>query len=143
MVVKRIIDIEKYYGNLKSIKDRYIRCGRQSRFSGETEFDFETWRTNSRNLLRKILGLDMPETCNLALWEHFDMGDPGSMIAPRPLVIQSCIDDKLNGSRGMINVTEQVDIIRNAYRLLGKESNLYNDIKPGGHSWHKVDLDKI
>ena len=84
-------------------------------------------------------------SCNYVpdLWDHFDLGDIGSMIAPRPLVIQSCSEDNLNGKRGMINVMEQMDIIRNAYKLYGKESEVIHDIRPGGHSWHHIDLEKI
>ena len=55
------------------------------------------------------------------LWEHFDMGDIASLIAPRPLLIQSCRDDNLNGPRGLRNVQEQVDIVRKIYALYGKE----------------------
>lgn len=77
-------------------------------------------------------------SCNYVphLWEHFDMGDIGSLIAPRNLMIQSCRDDHLNGSRGLENVFEQVEIIRKIYRLYGREEFLVHDIFEGGHCWH-------
>lgn len=77
-------------------------------------------------------------SCNYVphLWEHFDMGDIASLIAPRPLLVQSCKDDHLNGPRGLLNVLEQMDIVRNAYRLYGKEKLLIHDIREGGHCFH-------
>lgn len=76
--------------------------------------------------------------CNYVphLWEYFDMGDIGSLIAPRQVCIQSCNNDHLNGSRGLENVNEQVDIMRRAYSLLGAEDLISQDIREGGHSWH-------
>lgn len=81
-------------------------------------------------------------SCNYVphLWEHLDMGDIGSLIAPRPLMIQSCKEDHLNGPRGLINVMEQLDIIRRAYELFGKENMLQHDVRDGGHCWHEEGL---
>jgi hypothetical protein len=81
-------------------------------------------------------------SCNYVphLWEHLDMGDIGSLIAPRPLMIQSCSEDHLNGPRGLVNVTEQLDIIRKAYELYGKENLLLHDIREGEHCWHEEGL---
>jgi len=81
-------------------------------------------------------------SCNYVphLWEHVDMGDIGSLIAPRPLMIQSCREDHLNGPRGLINVEEQYEIIRNAYKLYGKEDRLFHDVREGGHCWHEEGL---
>ena len=42
------------------------------------------------------------------------MGDIASLIAPRPLWVQSCRDDRLNGPRGVVNVEEQVAIAHSA-----------------------------
>lgn len=83
--------------------------------------------------------------CNYVphLWEHLDCGDIGSLIAPRPFVIQSCRDDHLNGPRGLVNVYEQVETIKNAYALYGKEENIYHDICEGGHSWHNEKMQMI
>lgn len=81
-------------------------------------------------------------SCNYipGMWEHFDMGDIACMIAPRPLFIQSCADDHLNGARGMANVYEQMDIIRNAYRICGCEERLRHDVRPGDHRFHDEPL---
>lgn len=83
--------------------------------------------------------------CNYVphLWEHFDMGDIASMIAPRPLVIQSCREDNLNGPRGLDNVYEQMDIIANSYRLYDAEDVLVHDICEGGHCWHGEGLKEL
>jgi hypothetical protein len=80
--------------------------------------------------------------CNYVphLWEHFDMGDIGSLIAPRNLMIQSCREDHLNGPRGLDNVYEQVDIIRKIYRLYGTADLPVHDIFEGGHRWHDEHL---
>ncbi|MCR4924230.1 MAG: alpha/beta hydrolase family protein [Lachnospiraceae bacterium] len=76
--------------------------------------------------------------CNYVpgLWEHFDMGDIGALLAPIPLVIQSCRDDHLNGERGLENVYEQLEIIKKAYKLMKAEKMLIHDIRPGGHHFH-------
>lgn len=81
--------------------------------------------------------------CNYVphLWEHYDMGDIASLIAPRPLAVQSCRDDHLNGPRGMENVYEQLEIVREAYKLYGREAYPIHDIREGGHCWHEEILD--
>lgn len=83
--------------------------------------------------------------CNYVphLWEHFDMGDIGSLIAPRKLMIQSCREDHLNGPRGLENVYEQLEIIKNAYALYGAQENVIHDIHDGGHYWHDENLADI
>ena len=74
-------------------------------------------------------------SCNYVpgLWNLVDMGDIGSLIAPRPLVVQSCIEDHLNGARGIVNADEQVAIIRNAYHVLGEDAQLIHLHAEGGH----------
>lgn len=81
-------------------------------------------------------------SCNYVphLWEHFDMGDIASLIAPRNLMVQSCRADHLNGHRGLDNVYEQMDIIRAAYRLYDAEDRIIHDIEEGGHCWHDTHL---
>ncbi len=81
--------------------------------------------------------------CNYVphLWEHFDMGDIASLIAPRPLAVQSCRDDHLNGPRGLENVYEQMEIVKAAYKLYGEENYPIHDIRGGGHCWHEEVLD--
>lgn len=77
--------------------------------------------------------------CNYVphLWEHFDMGDIGALLAPRKVCIQSCREDHLNGVRGLLNVNEQVDIMRQAYQLFNANDKLTQDIREGGHCFHK------
>lgn len=84
-------------------------------------------------------------SCNYVphLWEHFDMGDIASLIAPRPLLIQSCRDDDLNGPRGLENVREQIAIIKNIYSLYGAEERLVHDVREGGHCWHEEPLHEV
>ncbi len=83
--------------------------------------------------------------CNYVphLWEHFDMGDLGAVIAPRSLAIQSCREDHLNGPRGLANVTEQLDITRKGYELYQRETYLYHDVREGVHCWHEEVLDIV
>jgi len=84
--------------------------------------------------------LDMRNcACNYVpgLWEQFDMGDIGALIAPRPLLIQTGDQDNLNGASGVANVLSQVNIARAAYRLLGAEKKLTHHIFEGGHKWHE------
>lgn len=88
-------------------------------------------------------------SCNYVphLWEHLDMGDIASLIAPRPFWIQSCFDDRLNGHRGIANVKEQIEIIRQAYGLYDAQDYLLHEICEGTHQWHgehlKEHLDKL
>ena len=81
-------------------------------------------------------------SCNYVphLMECFDMGDIASLIAPRPLLIQSCREDRQNGPRGMANVLEQVEIVRRAYRLQGAEDRLRHQICDGPHRFHSERL---
>ena len=78
--------------------------------------------------------------CNMVprLWESFDMGDVGALIAPRPLLIETGEVDGLNGQAGVKNVTSQVRITRQAYRGHGAAERLAHDIFPGPHKWHGV-----
>lgn len=82
-----------------------------------------------------LLHLNGNCACNYTpgLWRLFDMGDIAALIAPRPLVVQSCEQDHLNGPRGLENVCEQVDVVRAGYRLLGAEGNLLHEVCPGPH----------
>ena len=91
-----------------------------------------------------LLTLNRNCSCNYIphLWEHLDMGDIASLIAPRPLVIQSCRQDRLNGPRGIVNAVEQVAVIEKAYRLCHAEKLPLHDICEGGHQWHGERLDK-
>jgi len=77
-------------------------------------------------------------SCNYVprLWEVADMGDIGALIAPRPLLIETGTEDDLNGERGVVNASEQVEITRAAYELLGAPDRLVHDIFEGEHRWH-------
>ncbi len=89
-----------------------------------------------------LLILNSNCSCNYVpgLWEHFDMGDIASLIAPRPLLVQSCRGDHLNGPRGLQNVMEQMEIVRAAYALYGQEQRLRHDVREGDHCFHPEPL---
>lgn len=82
-----------------------------------------------------LLHLNGNCSCNYTpgLWRLLDMGDIASLIAPRPLLVQSCEEDHLNGSRGLKNVDEQLKIVRDAYKLLGRRDGLRHEVCPGEH----------
>ena len=84
--------------------------------------------------------LELPHNCacNFVpnLWKYVDMGDMGALIAPRPLLIESGKKDRLNGKSGIENVIPQVEITRQAYKLLGAEDRIYHHIHEGGHEWN-------
>ena len=76
--------------------------------------------------------------CNYVphLWEYADMGDLGALVAPRPLLIESGLQDPLNGPRGIDNVKEQYAIASAAYSLTGALEKLTLDTFDGPHMWH-------
>lgn len=82
-----------------------------------------------------LLHLNGNCSCNYTpgLWRLLDMGDIASLIAPRPLLVQSCEKDHLNGARGLANVDEQLAIVRDAYCLVGHADDLLHEVCPGGH----------
>ncbi|MEO7912607.1 MAG: alpha/beta hydrolase family protein [Roseiflexaceae bacterium] len=84
-----------------------------------------------------LLRLSTNCSCNYVpgLWQLADMGDIGALLAPRPLLIETGRQDDLNGERGVANVTEQLDITRQAYALLGTEDRLAHTVFEGGHRW--------
>lgn len=90
-----------------------------------------------------LLTLNQNCSCNYVphLWEHLDMGDIASLIAPRPLLIQSCRGDRLNGPRGIVNAVEQADIVRQAFKLLGAPELVIHEICEGPHQWHGENLE--
>jgi len=73
--------------------------------------------------------------CNLVpgLWESFDMGDLGALIAGRDLFIETGDADSLNSASGVANVTPQVEITRRAFDLLG--GDLCHHVFAGTHRW--------
>lgn len=82
-----------------------------------------------------LLHLNGNCSCNYTpgLWRLLDMGDIASLIAPHPLLVQSCEEDHLNGSRGLKNVDEQLEVVRDAYKLLGRRDGLRHEVCPGEH----------
>lgn len=82
-----------------------------------------------------LLHLNGNCSCNYTpgLWCLLDMGDIASLIAPRPLLVQSCEKDHLNGARGLANVDEQLAIVRDAFGLVGHADDLLHEVCPGGH----------
>lgn len=82
-----------------------------------------------------MLVLNSNCSCNYVpyLFKHVDMGDIAALIAPRPLLVQSCRDDSLNGSRGMA-------IVQAAYGRYGKGHLLIHDVREGGHCFHPEPL---
>lgn len=82
-----------------------------------------------------LLHLNGNCSCNYTpgLWRLLDMGDIASLIAPHPLLVQSCEEDHLNGLRGLKNVDEQLEIVRDAYKLLDRGDGLRHEVCPGGH----------
>ena len=91
-----------------------------------------------------LLELNGNCSCNYVpgLWNALDMGDIASLIAPRPLVIQSGRADHLNGPRGIVNAEEQVEIVRKAYGLNGAAECLVHRCYEGGHQFHEEDLEE-
>ncbi|MCM1136211.1 MAG: alpha/beta hydrolase family protein [Clostridium sp.] len=77
-------------------------------------------------------------SCNYApgLWKLGDISDFCSLIAPRPLFVENGIQDPENGFRGIDGPKEQVERIRQAYRLYGKEENLRHVTPEGTHMWY-------
>ena len=75
--------------------------------------------------------------CNYVpgLWEVADIGDVAALICPRPLLIETGDADSLNGERGLVNTTEQANIVREAYKLMNSENKFFNHIFKGEHLW--------
>lgn len=79
-------------------------------------------------------------SCNYVphLYEYVDMGDIASLIAPRPLLIETGSRDPLNGKSGLDNVYPQMRRVQNTYRLLKAHHLLEHDIFEGEHRWNGV-----
>lgn len=75
--------------------------------------------------------------CNLVphLWEDFDAGDIGALIAPRGLWIETGDADPLNGRGGLKNVRPQVAITRRVFAALGAARQVRHDVFAGAHRW--------
>ena len=73
--------------------------------------------------------------CNLVpgLWEAFDMGDIGGLIAGRVLCIETGDVDPLNGASGLVNVTSQLALSRSVFDRAG--GVLAHFVFSGPHRW--------
>lgn len=83
--------------------------------------------------------IDLPQNCACNFVPHFfetaDMGELGALIAPRSFFVESGRKDPLAGSRGIANVTEQLEVTKRAYRLFGAEEKVCHSVHDGGHEW--------
>ena len=81
--------------------------------------------------------------CNYTpgVFRNFDMCDLAGMIAPRPLAVQACLEDHLEGRRGLVNTLEQLDEARRMYGIFGRD--IFLDTPPGDHAFHKEGLDAL
>ena len=75
--------------------------------------------------------------CNMVpgLWEHFDMGDIGALIAPRGLLVETGDADGLNGAGNLANVRSQTAITRKVYAPFGAAGQFEHVVFQGGHRW--------
>lgn len=91
-----------------------------------------------------LLTLNNNCSCNYVpgLWRFYDMGDIASLIAPRPLVVQTCTEDHLNGPRGVANANEQVAVVRAAYARLGHADALRHEHAAGPHHFEVACLEE-
>jgi len=89
-----------------------------------------------------LLELNSNCACNYVphLWEHFDMCDIASLIAPRAFIVEAGTQDGLNGRRGMANVYEQVEITRQNYKFLNAEDKVKESVFDMGHMWKGDDI---
>lgn len=83
--------------------------------------------------------IELPQNCACNFVPHMfetaDMGELGALIAPRPFFIESGEKDGLNGKNGLKNVISQLEVTRQAYRLLGEVAYPVHSTHPGGHQW--------
>ena len=88
--------------------------------------------------------LIMNENCDCnyvpGMWKNFDMGDIASMIAPRPLIIETGNTDSLNGESGVDNITPQIEIARRVYEISGVKEYPVHSVFNGGHLWSGKDV---
>jgi len=92
--------------------------------------------------LESLLMMNENCDCNYVpdMWKHFDMCDIVSMIAPRPLIIETGDIDPLNGESGVSNVTSQFDISQKVYDIAGFKNNIRHVIINAGHVWGGHDI---
>jgi dienelactone hydrolase len=76
------------------------------------------------------------------LWENYDMGDIGALLAPRKLFIQSGDKDHLNGKNGVANVKSQLEIIKKAYSFYDAQDLVTHHVFEGPHKWYSDKIDE-
>jgi hypothetical protein len=88
--------------------------------------------------------LEMNENCDCNyvpnLWVHFDLCDIASLIAPRPLIIETGLRDGLNGKSGIDNVKSQYSITKAAYEMSGSSDAIAHSMFDAGHMWDGKDV---
>ena len=89
-----------------------------------------------------LLSLAANCSCNYipSLYLYFDIQDIASMIAPRPLVIQSARNDHLSGERGLVNVLEPMAELNYAYSLLDSFDKISHHVVDGPHHFEKIGI---
>ena len=74
-------------------------------------------------------------------WKYVDMGDILALAAPKEIYIEVGNEDKLNGTRGIEGVFEQIEIANKCYGLFNKKIDI--NICNGVHKWYGSHMDKI
>ncbi len=82
--------------------------------------------------------LEIPHNCGCNfvpdLWTYFDCGDIGALCAPRAMLVETGMGDRLNSQIiQMGNVIEPYDVARRCYALFGAEDKLQHHVSDGGH----------
>ena len=92
--------------------------------------------------LESLLEMNRNCDCNYVpnLWTHFDICDVASLVAPRPLIIETGLRDGLNGRSGMENVVSQYEITTKAYEASGETGNLARASFDAGHKWDGTEV---
>jgi len=87
--------------------------------------------------LESLLTMNENCDCNYVpnMWKYFDMGDIASMIAPRPLIIETGDKDTLNGESGIDNIIPQFKIAQKTYEITGNDDKIIHSIFDAGHAW--------
>ena len=65
MEQERIISISRYYGSLPGILKKYDRLARSDAFKGNTLKEWKEWKTQARERIWTLLGMEQMETCPL------------------------------------------------------------------------------
>jgi hypothetical protein len=120
------------------LQNRFQRVGRKLAFCAENQKEGQEWRRKTLKKLKSLTGYDtmLATDPSPRITEEIDLGDIASLIAPRPLLVETGTEDGLNGASGLGNVYPQIRTIRKAYRLFGTQKMLCHDVFEGAHRWH-------